>query len=112
MPLFNPIQTNNMFSQNSEGVNQNSKNDSTLITSTFINIYPNPFDEFFTISVSKNFLSNDAIIQIFDSQGKLILNESLVSTQKIVSFNQFSSGIYLVKVSGNGKTEVKTVIKN
>ena len=37
--------------------------------------------------ISDHFVSESTVIEIFDSQGRLLLSESLESTQKIINFN-------------------------
>jgi gliding motility-associated-like protein len=79
---------------------------------TFISIYPNPVSDQFTVAISDHFVSESTVIEIFDSQGRLLLSESLESTQKIINFNSFSTGLYMVRVSGNGYSVIKSLVKN
>lgn len=82
------------------------------LETSFLTIYPNPTNQDFTINVSENLISSNSTLEVYNTLGQLIVIEPLVNTPKIINFNQYSAGIYLVKVSGNGITETKLLIKN
>ena len=48
-------------------------------------------------------------IEIFDNSGKMLINENTSPIRYIVNFNNFSSGIYLVKISTHSQTVVKKI---
>lgn len=71
-------------------------------------VYPNPVDDKLVIK-TKN-LSSDAKAEIHNSLGQLIYS-SKISEESTIDLVPFSKGIYFVKVSDNGKTQVKKIIK-
>ncbi len=75
-------------------------------TNTF-NIYPNPVEEVLTINRENN--STPARVEIFDINGRLIINQSLQSNQ--INVSQLSSGIYTVKLITNSEVATKKVYK-
>lgn len=70
-------------------------------------IYPNPTNGDFTIT-NEGKLSN--VITIFDAQGKMIFEK--VSDEKIIpiSFSNYATGIYLVKVQWSNKVFAKKIL--
>ena len=75
-------------------------------------IYPNPFSQKITLTLLKN---NTVIksISIHDINGKLILVEQYNSNTINVNLNQYSKGIYFVKIiDNNGNVTAKKIIKS
>jgi len=66
-------------------------------------LYPNPASGDFTIA--SNGLSNTAVIEVYNSIGKLVLRETLSGDKHLVS-SPLASGVYFVKVIDNGTTLV------
>jgi Secretion system C-terminal sorting domain len=74
-------------------------------------IYPNPFQQIVTISFSELMIDDVSII-VFDINGRLILSQKHPPSQLIkLSFNEISSGNYLIKISSNGKQFSAKLIK-
>ncbi|MCF0206338.1 MAG: T9SS type A sorting domain-containing protein, partial [Bacteroidales bacterium] len=67
-----------------------------------ISVYPNPFDEEFTL-VLQNFNNNDATIEVYDILGRLVMTEKATSTlneyETTVQLNNIPTGTYTVRVS-------------
>ena len=74
--------------------------------------YPNPTNDYLTLSVSNLELSN-LNFQLFDISGKLIENRKITSTTEIICMENLASATYFLKVTNNNN-EVKTfkIIKN
>lgn len=75
-------------------------------------IYPNPTSESFTVQSSKLIL--ETTISIFDIQGKLLISEKMIPqngkfTQNVSSLE---NGVYFVKISSEGNSIVKKLLKN
>ncbi|MFM9946032.1 MAG: T9SS type A sorting domain-containing protein, partial [Bacteroidia bacterium] len=73
-----------------------------------INVYPNPL-------VDGNLfienLNGDFELQLFDQFGNMILKKSSAINQQTININNFSPGIYYLKIEGNGRAEVFRVFK-
>ncbi|MFZ4058596.1 MAG: T9SS type A sorting domain-containing protein [Ferruginibacter sp.] len=63
-----------------------------------LNIFPNPFENFF--SVSLNARAIPAVIEIYDLQGKLLHRQLSQQTSFLIT-KQFAKGIYMLKVTTN-----------
>jgi hypothetical protein len=69
--------------------------------------YPNPVVDQFTID-SKDTIEN---VEVYSLTGKLILSQKINSKTANLSLRTLTSGNYLVKVTGSGKTDVMKIIK-
>lgn len=78
-----------------------------------IKFYPNPSNRLTEINFSKK---HDLIeLNIFDTLGKLILNEEYINTNKIIiNTAKLKSGLYVVDllISKNIKEQVKLIVCN
>lgn len=78
--------------------------------------YPNPIKDEYYVSV--NAVNNaNAVLQLFDLQGKLVLTQSLNLTKgtnvvKVDNIDKIQLGVYLLHLSVNGETQVIKVVKN
>jgi photosystem II stability/assembly factor-like uncharacterized protein len=72
-------------------------------------IYPNPTSQLLNISLDTEEIFND--IQIFDLQGKLIINQSMTSNNAQVDVNHLQEGTYTVRIIGDKETLSKQFIK-
>lgn len=78
--------------------------------SGFINIFPNPVSESFTIQSNPKL--KNATLDIVDMQGKILYSSVLDETYKTISIRNFANGIYLVKVKDDkGAIGLKKIIK-
>ncbi|MFT3793603.1 T9SS type A sorting domain-containing protein [Flavobacterium sp.] len=76
-----------------------------------LKIYPNPSQEVVSIDWKTN--SKTIGVAIYDLQGKLILesNREMVSGKTSVDVSRIQTGIYLMKVTADGKSTVKKWVK-
>jgi hypothetical protein len=72
-----------------------------------IKIYPNPSTLQVTISFSK-YVSGD--LQIFDLTGRVVHQQTLLNQQSTINIQQFSKGLYFVKVSDGKQSAVQKLI--
>jgi subtilisin family serine protease len=70
--------------------------------------YPNPVDNILTIKTKE--LSSGAKAEVHNSLGQLVYT-SKITDESTIDLSSFSKGLYFVKVSDNGKSEVKKIIK-
>ena len=74
-------------------------------------IYPNPFEEFISISFSQD-MKNDISVLVFDVNGKLVYSRKFEPAQKIqLNLEGISSGNYILKALSNGKSFNAKLIK-
>jgi hypothetical protein len=71
---------------------------STIHQNQLINIYPNPASNIITIEFKQK--TNEKIYQLFDSTGKLMLQEPIRNTI-IMNLSDFITGIYFLKIGSN-----------
>jgi hypothetical protein len=81
-----------------------------------LSVYPNPFDDSYTVSLTAN-NAGAANIELFDIQGKMVnkQNKELTkgfNTVQIDNLVNLHTGIYFVKVTVDGETQVMKVVKN
>ncbi len=69
-----------------------------------VSTYPNPFTEFITFE-SEEFISNDALVQVFSTTGQLVKSQSFYKQRKIqLNLSDLQNGCYLVQIiSGNAQ---------
>jgi len=73
----------------------------------FINIYPNPTNEQFTIENKEYYL-----LELISSTGSLVLTRSLKKYEKCsININKLKNGIYILRLIGINKSYEKLLIK-
>ncbi len=73
--------------------------------------FPNPANDFFTLELPSNV--SDMFLQIYDIQGKLVLEEKSVLQNSNVAIDKLSNGIYIVKLfNENIEISKKLIIQN
>ncbi len=71
-------------------------------------IYPNPSDEYFTLSVSDQ---ENSFVSIFNLTGQIILVSQISSLKSQILTRDFNSGIYFVRINfDNGKSVTRKLI--
>lgn len=72
-------------------------------------IYPNPaYNELFIDQKESNEFEH---IQIYNSMGALIIQETLISEKKSIDISQLTDGMYVIKMFGKNKEVVECFIK-
>lgn len=78
-----------------------------------LNIYPNPSNGIFTLSVHNEDLSKAITLQLIDGIGKLIKEESFFGerlVQKKLDLSELENGVYLIRLKQADKTITKRII--
>jgi hypothetical protein len=91
------------YRPNPSGGTANTSNLST----TELNVYPNPFTEQLTIK-------SDEIIEAFmlkDTQGKIILQDSPNQTELQIQTSELTNGIYFLEIKTNLSTQILKLVK-
>jgi hypothetical protein len=70
-----------------------------------ITIYPNPANDFFNISINNSLVSDDLLIRITDTQGKVFKETSIESftNQFSISCSTWTKGVYMVSLISNNE---------
>lgn len=75
-------------------------------------IFPNPSSKDLNISVSQNTVVEKFNMEIYDVLGKKVLSETISNRNTTINIQDWSSGVYLIKIQ-NGKThQTNRFIKN
>ncbi len=77
-----------------------------------ISAYPNPATDYLQLKV-ENYESENLFYQLFDLNGKLLINKKVEDNETSIPMNGFIPGMYFLKITDN-KKEIKTfkIIKN
>lgn len=76
-----------------------------------ISLYPNPVTGNLVIKINDDF-SKDAVIQLLDCTGKLIITQKVKGSETILTMETLLPGIYLVKVTNqNNESIIKQIVK-
>lgn len=80
----------------------------------YINVYPNPFIENFTLIISPTTTIKDAVMKIYDVCGKEVRAVSISSNETIIDRNELQNGIYFYQVIIDNKNiaKGKLVVQN
>ncbi|WP_299223127.1 T9SS type A sorting domain-containing protein [uncultured Psychroserpens sp.] len=76
-------------------------------------VYPNPTNKILNIQMPTELVSNQLEIQLFDVDGKMILdhNAQIVENSISIDVSRFLSGIYLIHIKSDNKQWSKLFIK-
>lgn len=77
------------------------------MTASEFKIYPNPVKDVLNISNDKSIEK----VEIFDLSGKKLIQNEMNSNKTEIDMSGLLSGIYIVKILSDGKTQTKKVIK-
>ena len=73
-----------------------------------INIYPNPTNG----QVELKNLNLDVKVDVFNMMGKLLFTEEVNTTKNTINLDNYSNGIYLLKITNGKQIEFKKVVLN
>ncbi|MBS1534406.1 MAG: T9SS type A sorting domain-containing protein [Bacteroidetes bacterium] len=76
-------------------------------SSNQLTVFPNPFEDQIRIESAQNIIS----IQIFDINGREIFNSFHNEKSIQLNLKSFSSGIYLIRITSNNRSEIHKLIK-
>ena len=78
---------------------------------TNLSIYPNPASNNLTINLQQLKVSENTLVSIFDIQGKLLLQQTVVQQQTEFNISKFAKGIYVVKVCNDKERYISKFVK-
>lgn len=76
--------------------------------STMISVYPNPVDRQIEILFNE---TGEKQLEIIDAQGSVMHRESVMALKTLVDIDEYSSGLYIVKVQTATSSYIKRFIK-
>ena len=76
----------------------------------FVKVFPNPSNGVYTLQIDR--FVGKVNVEVSDANGRIILNQAELSATNSVDISTFQSGIYLLKVSGDGINFTEKLIKN
>jgi photosystem II stability/assembly factor-like uncharacterized protein len=87
-----------------------------IFSSNSISVYPNPFSSEITIDFFES-LSSNTYLKIYDLQGRLLIDEFLMSqgsstSKYIMDLSQLNSGVYLLQIANNKVLNTLRVVKD
>jgi hypothetical protein len=75
-----------------------------------ISIYPNPANDFMTVSLAAE-PSDSSTIHIINTLGEIVLTEKATSSNTTLNASNLQNGIYFVKVESKNSSAIKKFIK-
>ncbi|NVO04269.1 MAG: T9SS type A sorting domain-containing protein [Bacteroidetes bacterium] len=78
---------------------------------TTVSYFPNPFSSEININI-KNFVSENAVIEIIDIMGKVILSQKIENNEYKLNTSDIKPGVYFVKLTSENFNDVSKLIKN
>ena len=82
----------------------------TLGESKDFSIYPNPANDFITIQLPNSI--ENASIFVYNSLGKIVLENNLSNNNLRISFEELESGVYIYKIEANNFSKTGKLSKN
>lgn len=73
-------------------------------------VYPNPSNGVFNISLGGSVDLNDANLIVYDLMGKPVINERLKSRKQLIDLSRLAKGAYMLYVNEGGRVGMKTII--
>jgi hypothetical protein len=101
------VNSDNSLALNWEASNENLLSNADFEINDAIQIYPNPTKNRMDIKTIKPFSQ----IQLIDVQGRVIATVYKNSNEIEIDMNNFSDGIYLIKIISENKIETRKIIK-
>ena len=84
--------------------------DDNMVAMEEVSIYPNPANNFFSISVASELV--DLNIIITSSLGKIVYSGQLTNALSTISTAQWSAGTYVIQLSNDAVFKNYRLIKN
>lgn len=78
-----------------------------------ITLYPNPPDEFLSVQMPENLISETSEISLYDVNGRLLKFQKLKVENRVIriSVENLSNGVYLLRVTNNDQNWSQLFIK-
>ncbi len=73
-------------------------------------VWPNPSNGFVNVQLSGTAFASDAYMSVYDIQGRQVLARKASGTLEKINTDNFSSGVYFLKLTNGGKRQVQKFI--
>ncbi len=83
----------------------------SVAASTTVNVYPNPFDALFNVSVISE-VNSSVAIEVRDINGKLVKTAESLNREITIDLSGENTGIYFVRIISGNEVKTVKVIKN
>lgn len=80
-----------------------------LHANSLMRVYPNPASN--KISIEYPAIKKDAIISIYNMQGKLLLQQMIRQERTELDISRFAKGVYIIELGNKDKIEVTSFVK-
>lgn len=90
--------TTRAFSPLSEDENAEGESWEKKLSKENVHIYPNPVQTDLTVSLSELPEPGTGLLQLYDMQGKLLLEETIRTTQTVIPMADFPRAVYIMKL--------------
>lgn len=80
-------------------------------SSNRINVFPNPAKDFISFSMENNGSRGECRVEIFDAQGKKVLETKRLPEANKISISKLNTGIYLFKLHNHSGTYTGQFLK-
>lgn len=81
-----------------------------ILPEHMIQLYPNPARDQFTLDLSKIDNNNNKMVEIYNVQGQRIVHNQVVENQLVIVTENWTTGLYLVRIEVDGKWLTKKLI--
>ena len=85
-------------------------NQSSKVANTGIVTYPNPVTDQLKVALGNEF-AESAFIQLFDYTGRVAVSLETTGTENTIDMRSLPAGLYIIKVSSEGKCIVQYIVK-
>lgn len=74
-----------------------------------LSVFPNPAKDNFSVNL-KGTLNGVTTVSVYDLTGKIVFNETMNSNQLVVNTEEWSNGIYQVRIEGDSQVSAEKII--
>ena len=76
-----------------------------------IHVYPNPVSTDLTVNLSELPEPGNGVLRLYDMQGKLLLEETVRTTETVVPMREFIPAVYIMKLTFGETQSIWKIIK-
>ena len=74
-----------------------------------VKVFPNPFQNTFTLQIDKYRFGEGYVMEVYDMTGNMVLIKDLQQRSYRINFDHFQAGLYFLKIKSVSGTELKPV---
>ena len=77
---------------------------------TQLSVYPNPAKDNITVEISG--VTGENNLGIVNAEGQELIRQKITDHNTVIDISNLPSGIYFLKITGEGMVQVEKIIKN